>query len=47
MNKDVAKHALSDTEWQVLQDFELILTVHITFSGIKAILILQYLPAFG
>ena len=27
MNKDVAKHALSETEWGVLQDFELILTV--------------------
>jgi hypothetical protein len=27
MNKDVAKHALSETEWRVLQDFELILTV--------------------
>jgi len=27
MNKDLAKHALSDTEWKVLQDFELILTV--------------------
>jgi hypothetical protein len=27
MNKDVTKHALSNTEWKVLQDFELILSV--------------------
>ena len=27
MNKDLTKHALSDTEWKVLQDFELILMV--------------------
>jgi hypothetical protein len=39
MNKDVAKHALSETEQQVLQDFKLILTVHV--SHFHAVIILN------
>jgi len=33
MNKDVTKHALSEVEWQVLQEFELILTVSVSRSN--------------
>ena len=44
MNKDVAKHALSETEWRVLQDFELILTVRV--SHFPTVIILIWLARF-